>query len=143
MLWQHDHALALYPLPHLLVLADGGAPLAATSFEDCECLNPVRAAILGHRLSHVDDFWHTACGGTLVYRPLYFNLLHLPDRTWHVRCRAPSQAMALSRRMCHRRARCRSAMCQTRREPRSQTLLKSYTIEFWPYQFLFGFAIAP
>ncbi len=40
--WQHDQALALYPLPHLLVLADAGCALASTSFEDCECLNPVR-----------------------------------------------------------------------------------------------------
>ena len=40
--WQHDHALALYPLPHLLVLADS-VPPNTTTFEDCRCLNPVRS----------------------------------------------------------------------------------------------------
>ncbi len=43
VLWQHDHALALYPLPHLLVLASASAPLAHCTFEDCHCLNPVRS----------------------------------------------------------------------------------------------------
>lgn len=38
--WQHDHALALYPLPHLLVIADASAPLVSTSFAGCQCLNP-------------------------------------------------------------------------------------------------------
>jgi DNA polymerase epsilon subunit 2 len=41
--WQHDHALALYPLPHLLVLADS-VPPNSTTFEGCHCLNPVRIA---------------------------------------------------------------------------------------------------
>lgn len=39
--WQYDHALALYPLPHLLVLADS-VPPNQTLFQDCQCLNPVR-----------------------------------------------------------------------------------------------------
>ena len=38
--WQHDHALALYPLPHLLVLADS-VPANQTLFQGCQCLNPV------------------------------------------------------------------------------------------------------
>ena len=39
--WQYDHALALYPLPNLLVLADS-VPPNQTCFQDCQCLNPVR-----------------------------------------------------------------------------------------------------
>ena len=46
--WQHDHALALYPLPHLLVLADS-VPPNSTTFEDCHCLNPVRILLFPMR----------------------------------------------------------------------------------------------
>ncbi len=38
-----DHALAVYPLPDALVLADA-APAAAFEFDSCSCLNPVRGA---------------------------------------------------------------------------------------------------
>ena len=37
---QHDRALAVYPVPHALVLA-GASPMAAHQFQDCVCLNPV------------------------------------------------------------------------------------------------------
>lgn len=38
--WQYDHAMHLFPLPHLLVLADGGGQ-AHTSFSGCKCVTPV------------------------------------------------------------------------------------------------------
>lgn len=37
---QHDHALALYPVPHVLVLADS-VPSDWTTFEGCQVFNPV------------------------------------------------------------------------------------------------------
>ncbi len=41
MTLQHDHALALYPVPHVLVLADSVAA-DWTRFEGCDVFNPVR-----------------------------------------------------------------------------------------------------
>lgn len=37
--WQHDHSLAVYPLPHVLVLADSTAS-NTTTFEGCQVFNP-------------------------------------------------------------------------------------------------------
>jgi hypothetical protein len=37
--WDADGGLALYPLPHALVVAGGGAA-AATAFEGVECVDP-------------------------------------------------------------------------------------------------------
>jgi DNA polymerase epsilon subunit 2 len=56
--WEWDHALWLYPTPHMLLLADRTAPQASAPFEDTACLNPVRAQRLysfvdGRRLTHV------------------------------------------------------------------------------------------
>jgi DNA polymerase epsilon subunit 2 len=48
--WDFDHALWLYPAPHVLVLADRTAPQASAPFEDTTCFNPVRGARL--RSSH-------------------------------------------------------------------------------------------
>lgn len=42
---QHDRALALYPVPHALVLA-GASPMAAHQFQDCVCINPVRGVLV-------------------------------------------------------------------------------------------------
>ncbi|KAK9841094.1 hypothetical protein WJX84_008604 [Apatococcus fuscideae] len=38
--WQHDHALRLYPVPDLVILADSSTPASTFTFEGCTCLNP-------------------------------------------------------------------------------------------------------
>jgi hypothetical protein len=53
---QHDHALALYPLPHLLVIADAGGPMATAQFADCQCLNPVRRQLADTALYTISCF---------------------------------------------------------------------------------------
>ena len=45
---QHDHALALYPVPHVLVLADSVAA-DWTRFEGCDVFNPVRRPPCGRQ----------------------------------------------------------------------------------------------
>jgi hypothetical protein len=61
--WNYDHALHLYPLPDVLVLADR-APCASFAFpsmpadqadQACICLNPVRPPLLDQPLSSPDD----------------------------------------------------------------------------------------
>mmetsp|Transcript_1447 Transcript_1447/g.4347 ORF Transcript_1447/g.4347 Transcript_1447/m.4347 type:complete len:102 (+) Transcript_1447:522-827(+) len=39
VLWQYDHALWLFPSPHLLVLADKAAPFDWT-YNGCQTFNP-------------------------------------------------------------------------------------------------------
>ena len=38
--WQHDHALWLYPAPHMVVLGDRTEQQASAKFEDTELVNP-------------------------------------------------------------------------------------------------------
>eukprot|EP00842_Homolaphlyctis_polyrhiza_P000013 jgi/Hompol1/1011/HPOL_004494-RA len=38
--WEHDHALRLYPQPHLLVLAENADPYHDVEYEGCLCINP-------------------------------------------------------------------------------------------------------
>ena len=38
--WQHDHALWLYPAPHMVVLGDRTEQQALAKFEDTELVNP-------------------------------------------------------------------------------------------------------
>lgn len=40
--WQYDHSLHVFPLPDLLVLADGGSQSHLT-FQECQCVTPVRS----------------------------------------------------------------------------------------------------
>ena len=44
--WQHDHALRLYPVPDVVILADSSTPAASFTFEGCTCLNPVSTQFL-------------------------------------------------------------------------------------------------
>ena len=64
-LLQYDHALALYPLPHLLVLADS-VPFCHTTFEDCICLNPVGFETVKHLLRAANS---SECGICKVRQP--------------------------------------------------------------------------
>ena len=58
---QHDHSLALYPLPHLLVIADAGGPMATAQFADCQCLNPVRRQLADIALNTISCFVQACC----------------------------------------------------------------------------------
>ena len=40
VVWEHDHALYVYPMPHALVMADA-EPAAAHVYDTCACANPV------------------------------------------------------------------------------------------------------
>jgi hypothetical protein len=44
--WAHAHALALYPLPHAMVLADASAPPGMLEHEGCRTFNPVGCVLL-------------------------------------------------------------------------------------------------
>eukprot|EP00873_Tetraselmis_striata_P041547 jgi/Tetstr1/461811/TSEL_006893.t1 len=52
--WQYDHAMHLFPLPHLLVLADGGGQ-AHTSFSGCKCVTPGSFCRDSHFISYCPD----------------------------------------------------------------------------------------
>eukprot|EP00192_Tetraselmis_astigmatica_P002520 CAMPEP_0117671648 /NCGR_PEP_ID=MMETSP0804-20121206/13457_1 /TAXON_ID=1074897 /ORGANISM="Tetraselmis astigmatica, Strain CCMP880" /LENGTH=563 /DNA_ID=CAMNT_0005480145 /DNA_START=264 /DNA_END=1955 /DNA_ORIENTATION=+ len=63
--WQHDHAMHLFPLPHVLVLADGGGQ-SSISFHGCECVTPGSFCRDGHFASY--------CPG-----PMTLEMLALPE----------------------------------------------------------------
>ena len=47
--WMFDHVMQLYPLPHVVVVADS-SPQASYKHEGCHVINPVSHVLPGARL---------------------------------------------------------------------------------------------